>query len=179
MMLLMVALQLAGPELSRFQSDWLQSGDYWRILTAHWVHVNWKHFLLNAAGLLLFLSITAPGWSIVRWLIYQVCFALGISILFTLLNPQLDWYVGYSGILYGIFLLAAIDLYHRDSLIALIVGAAIVIKITLEQTSDINLTTSDMIGSPVVVDAHFYGVLLAILIAIVNQVIKVMSRDGT
>lgn len=179
MLALMMLLQLLGPEASRYQHDWLQSGEYWRVFSAHWVHVNWKHFLLNAAGILLCLSITAPGWSFIRWLLYQIYFALGISVLFTLFNPQLNWYVGYSGVLYGIFLLAAVDLYQRDRLIAGLLGAAIVIKITLEQTSDINLTTSDMIGSPVIVDAHLYGVILAFLIASVIRVIKIVKHDRT
>ncbi len=161
----------------RYQQNWLDNSEYWRVLSAHWVHVNWKHLFLNAAGLLLCLSIARPGWSYTRWLLYQVYFALGISFLFTLFNPWLDWYVGYSGILYGIFLLAAVDLYNRDQLIAGLLGAAIVIKITLEQTSDINLTTSDMIGSPVIVDAHLYGVILAIFIASVNRVINIMKHD--
>lgn len=177
MISLMSLFQLTGSELFRYQQNWLDSGDYWRVLSAHWVHVNWKHLFLNAAGLLLCLSIAGPGWSYTRWLFYQLIFALGISFLFTLFNPRLDWYVGYSGILYGIFLLAAIDLYDRDRLIAFLLGAAIVIKITLEQTSDINLTTSGMIGSPVVVDAHLYGVILAILIALMNRVIKIVKHD--
>ena len=173
MVTLMMLLQLKGPELFRYQQNWMDNGEYWRILSAHWVHVNWKHFFLNVAGLLLCLSIARPGWSNTRWLLYQFYFALGISFLFTLLNPQLDWYVGYSGILYGIFLLAAIDLFRRDRLIALLLGVAIVTKIMLEQTSELNLTTSDMIGSPVIVDAHLYGVILAILIAIMNRLIKI------
>ncbi|MDH5356635.1 MAG: rhombosortase [Gammaproteobacteria bacterium] len=173
MVTLMMLLQLKGPELFRYQQNWMDNGEYWRILSAHWVHVNWKHFFLNVAGLLLCLSIARPGWSSTRWLLYQFYFALGISFLFTLLNPQLDWYVGYSGILYGIFLLAAIDLFRRDRLIALLLGVAIVTKIMLEQTSELNLTTSDMIGSPVIVDAHLYGVILAILIAIMNRLIKI------
>ena len=116
------------------------------------------------------MSIASPGWSIIRWLSYQLILALGISFLFTLFNPELRWYLGYSGVLYGIFLLAAVDLYPRDRLIGFLLGAAIVIKITLEQTSDINLTSSDIIGSPVIVDAHFYGVSLAIAIALLNRV---------
>jgi hypothetical protein len=42
---------------------------------------------------------------------------------------------------------------------------------------DFNLTSSDIIGTPVIVDAHLYGVLLAFLIALVNRVIK-MSQSA-
>ncbi len=176
MLVVMVLLQLSGEELFRYQQDWLESAEYWRLITTHWAHINWVHFLLNAAGLILCLTITTPEWSIKRWLLYQLVFALGISLLFSFFNPGLIWYLGYSGILYGIFLLAALDLYQRDKLIALLLGSAIVIKITLEQTSEINLTSSDIIGSPVIVDAHLYGVILAIIIALVNHVITILNR---
>ncbi len=175
MLLLMVVLQLLGQKLFRYQFNWLESGHYWRLLSAHWAHTNWVHFLLNAIGLILCMSITTPGWSISRWLCYQLILALGISILFSVFNPELRWYLGYSGVLYGIFLLAAIDLLPRDRLIGLLLGAAIVIKITLEQTSDINLTSSDIIGSPVIVDAHLYGMLLAMAIALLNRVFTMLK----
>ena len=173
MLLLMVLLQIIGPEAFRYQNNWLEEGDFWRLLLAHWVHVNWVHFLLNAVGLILCLSITAPVWTMKRWLLYHFFFAIGISALFTINNPNLDWYAGYSGILYGIFLLAAVDLYSRDKLIAILLGVGIVIKIALEQSSDLNLTSSDIIGTPVIVDAHLYGVLIAILIALINRFIKI------
>ncbi|MCP3689849.1 MAG: rhombosortase [Gammaproteobacteria bacterium] len=176
MLVVMVLLQLSGQELFRYQSDWLESAEYWRVITTHWAHINWIHFLLNASGLILCLTIAAPEWSIKRWLIYQLVFALGISLLFGLFNPELLWYLGYSGILYGILLLAALDLYRRDRLIALLLGFAVLLKITLEQTSEINFSSSDIIGSPVIVDAHLYGVLIAIFIALVNQVITILHR---
>ncbi|MCP4492946.1 MAG: rhombosortase [Gammaproteobacteria bacterium] len=175
MLVVMVMLQLFGQELFRYQYDWLESAEYWRLITTHWAHTNWMHLLLNAAGLVLCLTVASPEWSIKRWLIYQFVFALGISLLFNLFNPELTWYLGYSGILYGIFLLAALDLYPRDKLIALLLGSAIVIKITLEQTSEINFNSSDIIGSPVIIDAHLYGVILAITIALVNHVTTILS----
>jgi len=172
MLMLMVLLQIIGPDAFRYEHNWFRNAEYWRILLGHWVHVNWIHLGLNAAGLILCIGITTPNWSILRWLIYQISFALGISLMFTLNNPELDWYAGYSGILFGVFLLAAIDLFSRDKLIAGLLGVGIVTKIALEQSSDLNLTSSDIIGSPVIVDAHFYGVSIAILIALINRVIK-------
>ena len=102
--------------------------------------------------------------------------APGISLLFSLLNPELHWYVGYSGVLYGIFILAAFDLYRRDKVISVLLIAAIVIKITIEQSGEINLTTSDIIGSPVIVDAHLYGVLLGMALVLVNWLNKITQN---
>ncbi len=172
----MILLQWFEAPNFRYQHDWYESGEFWRLLTAHWVHVNWIHFFLNAAGLLLCVMITSPQWSIKRWVVYQFVLASGISLMFSLFNPELNWYVGYSGTLYGVFLLAAIDLYGRDRLISVLLAGVIVIKIAIEQSGEINLTTSDIIGSPVIVDAHFYGVLLAISIALINRLTTIAQK---
>jgi rhomboid family GlyGly-CTERM serine protease len=173
MLVVMALFQFIEAPGLRYQHNWQETHEWWRLVTAHWVHVNWIHFLLNAAGLVLCLSITSPQWTVLRWLVYQIVLATGISVLFSLFNPELKWYAGYSGILYGVFILAAFDLYRRDRVISILVIAAILIKITIEQSGEINLTTSDIIGSPVIVDAHLYGVLLAMALVLVIWLNKI------
>jgi rhomboid family GlyGly-CTERM serine protease len=173
---IMVIFQFLDVRDLRYQSDWWVDAEYWRGLTSHWVHANWPHLLLNAAGLTLCLTLASPKWSMRRWIVYNLFLASGISALFTLRNPELNWYVGYSGILFGIYLLAAVDLYSRDKIIALILGAAIVIKVVLEQTSDIRITSGDLIGVPVIIDAHLYGLLLGLSIALVQRAYTIWIR---
>jgi len=125
------------------------------------------------------MTIVSPTWSISRWVAYHLYLALGISTLFTLRNPELGWYVGYSGVLFGIYLLAAINLYPRDKTIALLLGAAIVIKVVLEQSTDITITSGDLIGIPVIIDAHLYGLLLGLSIALAQRVYTIwIKRDN-
>ena len=166
----MVVFQLLDIQVLRYQQNWWGEAEFWRSITAHWVHANWLHLLLNAGGLILCMTIASPKWSWLRWTGYNLYLAIGISALFTLRNPELRWYVGYSGVLFGIYLLAAVDLYARDRLIALLLGGAIVTKVVLEQTSDIRITTGDMIGVPVIIDAHLYGLLLGLSIALARRV---------
>ena len=178
MLAIMASLQLLDIRILRYQQNWWGDAEFWRSITAHWVHANWPHFLLNASGLILCMSIASPKWSCWRWAGYNLCLAVGISALFTLLNPELHWYVGYSGVLFGIYFLAAVDLFVRDKIIALLLGGAIVIKVVLEQTSDIRITTGDMIGVPVIIDAHLYGLLLGLSIALVQRVYTIWNtRD--
>lgn len=176
-LIVMGFLQLADFQTLRYQQNWHSNGEYWRIFSAHWVHLNTPHLLLNALGLVLCMGITSPGWSISRWIIYHFLLVLGISILFTLLSPELQWYAGYSGVLYGIFMLAAIDLYQRDKLIAVVLGIAISTKIILEQVGGFNVTSSAFIGSLVVIDAHLYGALLALSIALGERVYTILYTD--
>ena len=178
MLVIMAIFQLLDIRDLRYQPDWWFESEYWRGFTAHWVHANWQHLVLNATGLILCMTIAAPKWPVHRWIVYNIYLATGISTLFTLRNPELDWYVGYSGILFGIYLLAAVDLYHRNRSIALLLGAAIVIKVVLEQFSDIRTGSGDLIGIPVIVDAHLYGLLLGLSIALAQRVYTIWLEQG-
>ena len=179
MLLIMAIFQQLDIRDLRYQPDWWIEAEYWRSFTAHWVHANEKHLVLNAAGLMLCMTIASPKWQVWRWVVYNIVLALGISTLFTLRNPELNWYVGYSGILFGIYLLAAIDLYRRKKTIALLLGAAIVLKVVLEQFSDIRIDSGDLIGIPVIIDAHLYGLLLGLSIALAQRVYTIwFGRDN-
>ncbi|MCP4874978.1 MAG: rhombosortase [Gammaproteobacteria bacterium] len=166
-LLLVVSLQVIGPEYFLYERGWFDSGQVWRIVTAHWVHAGWEHLLLNALGLAICVSLANPMWSLKRWALQSLCLALGISILFTLQNPELYRYVGFSGVLFGLYFLAAHDLYARDRLIAVLMGGTIVTKVIIEQYTTLEFSTADIIGAPVIVDAHLYGLLIAIAIALV------------
>ncbi|MCP4333668.1 MAG: rhombosortase [Gammaproteobacteria bacterium] len=165
--LIVVTLQVIGVRYFRYDHDWLENGQIWRIVSAHWVHVGWVHMFLNMVGLMICISLSNPRWSVRRWFLQSLCIAIGISVLFTLQNSDLHWYVGFSGVLFGLYFLAAHDLYARDRLIASLMGGAIVIKVILEQYTNYDIDSSDLIGAPVIVDAHLYGLMMAIAIALV------------
>jgi rhomboid family GlyGly-CTERM serine protease len=173
-----VVLQIIGPEYFRYQSDWPQSGQLWRVVSAHWVHVGWMHLLLNTLGLAICVTLTTPGWSLQRWFVQSLLLAIGISLLCTLQNPEISWYAGFSGVLFGLYFLCAHDLYRRDRLIAVLVASAIVIKVLLEQYTDIDVDSSALIGARVIVDAHLYGLLSAMAIALVWSTYTMNTDTG-
>ncbi len=163
----MALLQLVGPETFRYDRAAVADGELWRYVTAHWVHVGWMHWLLNSLGLVVCVSLTTPGWSIRRWALQTLVMGIGISALLALYNPELRDYAGHSGILYGLYVLGAVSLFREDRLIAVLVIAAIVIKIGMEQFQFYDFNTGGLIGARVIVDAHLYGLLMAIAIALV------------
>jgi rhomboid family GlyGly-CTERM serine protease len=162
----MVLLQAIGPEYFRYRQDAVADGQLWRLLSAHWVHVGWMHLLLNGLSLVICVALTAPGWSARRWLLVTLTMGLGISLLLMLNNPEVVDYAGHSGILYGLYVLGGIGLYRRDRLVAVLVIAAIVIKVLMEQFSFHDFNTGALIGARVIVDAHLYGLLMAVVIAL-------------
>ncbi|MFT5550058.1 MAG: rhomboid family GlyGly-CTERM serine protease [Candidatus Azotimanducaceae bacterium] len=179
-LLVMVCLQIVDSQSFRFQHDWVEQSEFWRVITGHWIHFNWQHLLLNGLGLVLCVGITRPIWSIGRWIVYNLLLAVGISMLLTWLNPELDWYVGYSGVLFGVFLLAAIELFKTERIMALLLGLGVCSKVVFEQMNPMTVITSDIIGVPVIIDAHLYGILLAFVIALafalVNQVYTIVKK---
>jgi hypothetical protein len=92
--------------------------------------------------------------------------AIGISILLALFNPDVVDYAGLSGVLFGLYMLTALSLYSRDRLIAVLIVAAIVIKVLMEQFSFYDFNSGELIGARIIIDAHLYGLLMAIAIAL-------------
>jgi len=166
-LLIMVCLQVVDSQVFRFQHDWIEQSEFWRVVTGHWIHFNWQHLLLNGLGLVLCVGIARPTWSIGRWTVYNLLLAIGISMLFTWFNPELGWYVGYSGVLFGVFLLSAFELFKTERIMALLLGLGVCSKVALEQMSPMTVTSSDIIGVPVIIDAHLYGLVLAAAIALI------------
>jgi hypothetical protein len=63
-------------------------------------------------------------------------------------------------------MLTALDLFSRDRLVAVLIIAAIVIKVLMEQFHFYDFNSGELIGARVIVDAHLYGLLMAIAIAL-------------
>jgi len=170
--ILLLILQLLGPELLRYDSLLIQNHQLWRFVSGHWVHANWTHFLLNITGFVLCLALTGVRWSVWQWSWRIIILSIAISCAFSLWQPQLGWYVGFSGVLFGLYVLAAVASLPEQRLMSVILLLFIGLKIILEQWSSVNISSSDLIGIPVLVDAHLYGVLSALLMITVQIVIN-------
>ena len=162
--LAMSLLQLIGPQAFRYQTGLIEQGQWWRVLSAHLVHANWIHLALNLAGLALCIGITGIVWRWWQWLWRCLLLMLCISASFFLLQSKMGWYVGFSGVLMGLYLLAAFDTRRQQPGMSIILAIFILSKIGMEQFSSVNMTTQDLIGVPVMVDAHLYGVVTALAI---------------
>ncbi|MBV8404767.1 MAG: rhombosortase [Gammaproteobacteria bacterium] len=145
-----------GQALLRYERSALAAGQWWRLLTAHLVHLDLRHALLNAAGLALIWALFARDYSPRGWLAIVLGAAAAIDAGLWLGDSTVQWYVGSSGVLHGA--MAAGTLAHlrnreRDGWLLLTLLAA---KLLYEQSvGALPFSGRD----PVVVDAHLYGVL--------------------
>ncbi len=123
--------------------------------------------MLNMLGLGLIYQLFGhlyPAW---QWLLIILISALGVSLGLLLLNPGLDWYVGFSGALHGLIIagaVAATATYARGF------GAVLLLcvtgKLVWEQWAGPLPGSAEAAGGNVIVDAHLYGAVAGLVYAI-------------
>lgn len=177
----MAALLALGGDQAR---DWLSydrteiiNWQFWRLLSGHAVHIGWSHFALNAVGLLLIWQLVGSRFQTTHWLAILLGTIAGIDIGFWLLEPQLEWYVGLSGLLHGMLaagVLGGLLDGHRE---AWLLGALLVGKLIYEQIAGPIPGSTESTGGAVIVAAHLYGALsgLAVGAFIAIRVRKAVS----
>src|SRR5271163_4444002 len=88
--------------LLRYDRSAIAAGGWWRLLTAHIVHLDLHHLLLNELGLVLVWALFAGDYDPLEWCIIVLSGALAISSGLWWLSPRVSWYVGLSGVLHVI-----------------------------------------------------------------------------
>jgi rhomboid family GlyGly-CTERM serine protease len=147
----------SGRELLRYEREAVLQGQYWRLLTGHFVHGSGQHLLLNAVGLGLVAALFPREYSVRAWLLILASSIVTIDLGFVLLEPQLQWYVGLSGVLHGALAAGALGWWrHESRALALALSAVLFGKLAWEQWHGALPLSGDM---PVVVNAHLYGAI--------------------
>lgn len=149
----------------------------WRLFTSHFVHVGWVHLLLNmSAFLCLFFIFPQTSWRLV--LIGMVCLPLFISVGIYIWCDHIQAYAGFSGVLHGLYTLIAIDHLKnpRERKFAIGLLCGIVAKLLWEIYSKESSMTADLIGSPVLIEAHQLGVVGALGLIILIKIFKKLTK---
>lgn len=99
---LVLALGDSADALLRYDRAAIAAGGWWRLLTAHLVHLDLHHLVLNELGLVLMWALFAADYNLTQWCIIVSSGALAISCGLWWLSPQVSWYVGASGVLHAV-----------------------------------------------------------------------------
>lgn len=156
------ALMIGGEsarEWLRFERAAISDGEVWRLLTGHYVHLGVSHFLLNAAGLLLVWYLVGRQFSALQWLLIGCGSLIAIDLGFWILEPELEWYVGLSGLLHGLLVAGIIKGWRGDRLTAMMLAVMVAAKLLYEQLAGPLPGSVASSGGSVVVAAHLYGAL--------------------
>ncbi len=153
----------------QYQRSALEQGQLWRTISGHLLHANHWHLLLNLAGLLLVLLLHGRYFSVRQLLLQWLVYALAISALLYLFSTNIHSYVGLSGVLHAMLTLGAIkDVQQRDHSGNLLL-AGLIAKVAYEQWQGPDAELARLIGADVAIDAHLYGVITGLLLALALQ----------
>jgi rhomboid family GlyGly-CTERM serine protease len=154
----LVMLALTGEHgrlLLRYDRAALAGGEIWRLLTAHLVHLDLRHALLNCCGLALMWALFARDYTVRQWLLVALGAMVAIDSGLWLCDSTVQWYVGSSGALHGVMAAGALAHLRRREPEGWLLAAFLAVKLTWEHW----VGPLPLSGGPVVVDAHLYGVL--------------------
>jgi len=87
-----------------------------------------------------------------------------------LFNPEINWYVGLSGAIYGILTHYLIVGWHRSPFLSGFFALFLLGKFVYEQLiAGGDTVTADIIGGVVAVDSHLYGALTGLVTGTISN----------
>ena len=171
MTLLAICALLLLPELAgdtarsfmQYERSALAAGQWWRLITAHLVHLDLEHAVLNALGLAMMWALFARDYRARDWLIIVIAIFIAIDAGLWFRDTNIVWYVGASGALHGFMAAGTLAHVRRGDLDGWILAVFIVLKLGYEQwTGALPFSGT---GVPVLVNAHLYGALGGVVAA--------------
>lgn len=150
--------------------------EFWRLWTGHWVHVGWIHFALNMFAFIC-LPFIFPRVKVWQFAALLLTLSPLISLSFFYILPHIEAYAGLSGVLHGAYVSIAIAhvVYARDRGFASLVLLLILLKLLWENTFG-SQGTAELIGSPVLVEAHLLGVIWGVMLAALYLLFRYFKR---
>ena len=167
-------LLVIGGEIARerlqFERTAIGTGEYWRLVSGHFVHLGTSHFLLNAGGVALVWFLTGRFLDWYQWVLAMVFAIVVIDLGLWHLNPDLQWYVGLSGLLHGLLATGIVVGVSGDRRELQMLAGLLLVKVAWEQFAGPLPGSETASGGPVVVDAHLYGIVAGVLAGLAGRI---------
>jgi rhomboid family GlyGly-CTERM serine protease len=135
----------------------------WRLASGQLVHLGWTHLMMNLAGLSILWAIFGRDLRVWQWAVAVLACGAGVSLGLLWLSPDLDWYVGFSGILHGLLAtVVLVRIFCQPNALTALLLVGLVAKLAWEQFAGGDASTANLIGGTVIVDSHLYGALTGV-----------------
>ena len=164
--------------LFKYHREDIFSGQWWRLISGHFVHVTWMHLVFNVAGLVVIWLIFRDILTQRMWWMLTFGSIVGIDIGLLLFQPEIKWYMGLSGVLHGYFAGGSIQKIRLRGTRGLPYLILLIFKLLWEYFDGPLPGSADLSGARVITEAHLYGaiggstVMLCLLVTSKYQLIK-------
>ena len=180
--ILSIILTLAEPmssDLLAYDRSQLSGFQWWRLITGHFLHTNIAHLLLNTAGLTLLWALHGQYYHISRYLLIFMLLCLGTSGGLYVFAPQMQWYVGLSGVLHGLFVIGAYFDIQNKFKTGWLMLMGIWLKVIHEQIFGASEDVAQLIAANVAIDAHLFGTMTGSSIILYYFVVnRIQNKRG-
>uniref|UniRef100_A0A486XQI2 Membrane protein, Rhomboid family n=1 Tax=Rheinheimera sp. BAL341 TaxID=1708203 RepID=A0A486XQI2_9GAMM len=149
-----------------YERNALVQGQIWRAFSAHLLHSNHWHLLMNIAGLLLVMLLHGGYYHWRSLLLLWLLCAGSISSMLYLFSPQIHVYVGLSGLLHAMLAMGAIKDIQLKQRSGILLLAGLLAKVLWEQWQGPDPALAELINASVATDAHLYGVFSGAVVAL-------------
>jgi rhomboid family GlyGly-CTERM serine protease len=168
LMLIVLAHSLSpvSYELFAYHRDGVSEYQWWRLLSAHLLHTNLNHLLLNSAGIILLWAVFGEYYRLVHYAGIALGCALVISAGLYLLVPALQWYVGLSGVLHGLFAWGALCDIRTGRRTGWLLLLGLAVKVGYEAAFGGDKSVSQLIEARVATEAHLLGAISGLLFSL-------------
>lgn len=154
----------------QFDRILIDDGQWWLLFTSNYAHLNFNHFLINVAGVIVLAVFFADWLPPRRWAVAFLLLSISVTTCIYLLNPEVSHYVGLSGVLHGLFFIGASSEIKMYPLSGWLIIFGLIAKITWEQVDGPLAGSESLINGSILVDAHLYGIVAgAILVLVYKQ----------
>jgi rhomboid family GlyGly-CTERM serine protease len=162
--LVLVAVQLLGASaretLPYDRAAILIGGEYWRLATAHLFHYDLTHLAWNLAGLALVAWLFASEFDPRGWIAILVASTAAVDLGFLVFEPQLEWYVGFSGVLHGLMAAGLCAwLWRKPDALTVLVAVLFALKLGWEHFMGALPFTASTLAIAIIHEAHTYGAI--------------------
>jgi rhomboid family GlyGly-CTERM serine protease len=166
----LLAVFLAGSgaiHVLRYERAAVLAGEGWRLVTGHLVHADAAHLGWNLLGVGIVAALFAGDYPPRQWLLITLASLATINAAFLLLEPQLEWYLGFSGVLHGLMAAGLVAWLRasRDPFAWLVTGL-FAAKLAWEHLAGPLPFTAESLSLPVIHAAHSYGAVGGTLAAL-------------
>tara|TARA_R110002167_G_scaffold73942_20_gene207298 strand:- start:3637 stop:4248 length:612 start_codon:yes stop_codon:yes gene_type:complete len=170
LIILCAVLFLFEPQASHylaFDRMQIEQFQWWRLLTANLLHTNANHLLLNLIAVALLWALHGQYFRLGQYTLMFFILCISTTLLIYGFAKQLQWYVGLSGVLHGVFLIGAYFDIKQGMKTGWLLLVGVLIKVGHEQIFGASQDIADLINATVAIDAHLFGTISGLMIIVI------------